>query len=191
MGRLRRYGARMARLDPTKTWQKVEERLGRETDPRKRLLLENVLAHMRAESAGDIDGLMATLAPDPRYHQWGATPADHGPKGRAAVEQFYRDFVASGATNLEYDVERLVVDDDCIVTEGMMRIVYPGATLQAMGREVDEPDAYYLYEARMAVFWPYDADGMLLAEDAYTATDGFANLRVLERDELPVTIAAT
>jgi len=168
----------------------VEERLARETEPRRRQLLENVLAHMKAETAGDLDGLMATLAPNPQYHQWGASPADHGPKGRAAVEQFYRDFVASGATNLEYDVERLVVDDDCIVTEGMMRIAYPGATLQAMGRDVDEPSACYLYEARMLVVWPYDADGMLLAEDAYTATDGFAYLRKLGADELPEALIA-
>jgi len=181
----------MTRLDPTKTWRKVEERLAHEKDDRRRVLLENVLAHMKAETAGDIDGLMATLAPDPRYHQWGASPADHGPKGRDAVEQFYRDFVASGATNLEYDVERLVVDDDCIVTEGMMRIAYPGATLQAMGRDVDDPAAYYLYEARMLVVWPYDADGMLLAEDAYTATDGFANLRKLTPDELPLSLVSS
>lgn len=169
----------------------VEERLARETEPRRRQLLENVLAHMKAESAGDLEGLMATLAPNPQYHQWGASPADHGPKGRAAVEQFYRDFVASGATNLEYDVERLVVDDDCIVTEGMMRIAYPGGTLQAMGRDVDEPSAYYLYEARMLVVWPFDADGMLLAEDAYTATDGFANLRKLGADELPEALVSS
>jgi hypothetical protein len=37
----------------------------------------------------------------------------------------------------------------------------------------------------MAVFWPYDAEGRLLAEDAYTATDGFANLHKLAPDELP------
>src|SRR5687767_233901 len=181
----------MSRIDPTKTWRLVEERLAREDDPRRRQLLENVLAHMKAEAAGDIGGLMATLAPDPRYHQWGATPADHGPKGRDAVEQFYRDFVASGATNLEYDVERLVVDDDCIVTEGIMRIAYPGRTLEAMGRTVDDPEAYYLYEARMAVFWPYDAEGRLLAEDAYTATDGFAHMPQLAPDELPPALVGS
>lgn len=175
----------MSRLDPTKTWRKVEERLATETSPRRRALLENVLAHMQAETTGDVAGLMATLAPNPRYHQWGATDEDRGPKGRDEVEQFYRAFVASGATNLEFDVERLVVDDDCIVTEGMMRIAYPGRTVAAMGHEVDDPDAYYLYEARMCVLWPYDADGLLLAEDAYTATDGFANLRKIAHDELP------
>jgi hypothetical protein len=175
-----------------KTWRVVEERLERERDPRRRQLLENVLAHMKAEVAGDLDGLMATLAPDPRYHQWGATPADNGPKGRAAVEQFYRDFVASGATNLEFDIEHLVVDDDCIVTEGIMRIAYPGATLQAMGRDdIDDPAAYYLYESRMCVLWPYDADARLLAEDAYTASDGFANLRKLAPAELPPALVQT
>ena len=181
----------MSRIDPTKTWRLVEERLAREESPRRRQLLENVLAHMKAEAAGDIEGLMATLAPNPQYHQWGASPGDFGPKGRDAVEQFYRDFVASGATNLEFDVERLVVDDDCIVTEGIMRIAYPGATLQAMGRPVEDADAYYLYEARMAVFWPYDQEGRLLAEDAYTATDGFANLRKLEPDELPPALVGS
>ncbi len=179
------------RMDPTKTWRKVEERLERETDPRRRQLLENVLTHMKAEAAGDLAGLMSTLAPDPQYHQWGATPADHGPKGRAAVQNFYEDFVASGATNLEYDVEHLVVDEDCIVTEGVMRIAYPGTIVAAMGKDVDDPAAYYLYESRMCVLWPYDADGMLLAEDAYTATDGFANLRKLTPDELPPALVAT
>ena len=181
----------MTRIDPTKTWRLVEERLAREEHPRRRQVLENVLAHMKAEAAGDLDGLMATLAPNPQYHQWGATPADMGPKGRDAVEQFYRNFVASGATNLEYDVERLVVDDDCVVTEGMMRIAYPGRTLAAMGRPVDDPDSYYLYEARMAVFWPYDAEGRLLAEDAYTATDGFADMRKLAPDDLPPALVTS
>jgi len=176
------------RLDPTKTWRLVEQRLAREESPRRRRILENVLAHMKAEAAGDLDGLMATLAPDPKYHQWGASAEDRGPKGRAAVEQFYRDFVASGATNLEYDIERLVVDDDCVVTEGAMRIAYPGRTVQAMGKDVDDLDGYYLYEARMLVVWPYDAEGRLLAEDAYTATDGFAAMRRLTRDELPLAL---
>ena len=37
----------------------------------------------------------------------------------------------------------------------------------------------------------HDADGMLLAEDAYTATDGFANLRKLTPDELPLSLVSS
>ena len=175
----------MARIDPTTTWRAVEARLRDEPDPRCRQLLENLLAHMRAEASGDLDGLLGTLAPDPQYHQWGAVPSDLGPKGLPAVTAFYRDFIASGATNLEYDVERLVVDHDCIATDGVMRIVYPGAALAAAGRPVEDRDAFYLYETRMGVFYPYDADGRMLGEDTYVGTDGFAHVRQLASDELP------
>jgi hypothetical protein len=181
----------VASIDPTTTWRAVEARLTRETDPRRRQLLENLLTHMRAEAAGDLDGLLATLAPDPQYHQWGAVPGDAGPKGWDAVQAFYRDFIASGATNLEYDVERLVVDEDCIATDGVMRIVYPGRVLAARGQTVESPDAYYLYETRMGVFYPYDAAGRMVGEDTYVATDGFARLRVLAADELPPALAPT
>lgn len=93
--------------------------------------------------------------------------------------------VASGAHRLEYDVERLVVDDDCVVLEGTMRIIYPGRTLAAMGRPVDDADGWYLYEDRMVTFWPYDADGLLLAEDSYTVGGGFDRMRRLSVDEIP------
>jgi hypothetical protein len=181
----------VAAVDPTVTWRVVEARLADETNPRRRQLLTNLLAHMHAEAAADLDGLLATLAPDPQYHQWGAVPRDDGPKGRAAVAGFYRDFLASGASNLEYDIERLVVDDDCIATDGVMRIVYPGPALRAAGRPVDDPDACYLYETRMSVFYPYDADGRLLGEDAYVGHDGFATLRRLEPAELPAALRPT
>lgn len=174
-------------IDATKTWRLVEERLGRETSPRKRQILANVLAHMRAEAVPDLDGLMTTLGEHPEYHFWGPA-GDTGPKGRQAVREFYTAFANSGATNLEYDVERLVVDDDCVVLEGVMRIIYPGTTLNAMGRTVEDAAGYYLYEDRMVIFWPYDADGMLIGEDSYVAADGFANMRKLAPDELPPSL---
>lgn len=171
-------------VDKTKTWRKVEERLAREQDPRKRALLENVLAHMKAESVPDLDGLMATLAPNPDYHFWGPD-GDSGPKGTEAVRGFYTAFANSGAHRLEYDTERVVVDDDCVVLEGVMRIIYPGRTLVAMGRTVDDPDGWYLYEDRMVVFWPYDADARLVGEDSYTVGVGFDRMRKLSVDEIP------
>lgn len=119
-------------IDKNKTWAKVEARLARETDPRKQTILANVLAHMKAEAIPDLDGLMTTLSADPQYHFWGPT-GDTGPKGTEAVRSFYTAFANSGAHRLEYEVERLVADDDCVVLEGVMRIIYPGATLAAIG----------------------------------------------------------
>jgi hypothetical protein len=159
-------------IDVTRTWAKVEERLATETDPVLRRNLETVLAHMKAEAAGDLDGLMATVSEDASYHAYGAPP-EQSPQGKAAVRTFYENFIASGATRLEFDIDRLVVDRHCVLTEGVMKMAWPGSTLQARGIDVDDPAAFYLYEARMATLWPLDDDGLVIGEDTYTGSNGF------------------
>jgi hypothetical protein len=57
-----------------------------------------------------------------------------------------------------------------------MRMAYPGRTLLARGIEVDDPDAFYLYEARMCTLWPVDEHGLARGEDTYTGGDGFAGI---------------
>lgn len=154
----------------------VEERLARERDPRRRRNLEVVLAHMKAEAACDLDRLMATVSPEPSYHAFGTPDPLYSPHGREAVRNFYAAFVASGAHRLEFDMDRLLVDDDGVLTEGTMRIAYPGRILEMLGHAIDDPDAFYLYEARMAVVWPLDRDGLVVGEDSYTVGDGFAGI---------------
>jgi hypothetical protein len=163
-------------IDPNRTWAKVEKGLAVETDPVLRRNLETVLEHMKAEAVGDIDGLLATLSDDVAYHAYGTTEVAMNPTGKEGVRGFYDAFIASGATQLQLEVDRLVVDRDCILTEGVMRMAYPGRTLAARGIEVDDPDAYYLYETRMATLWPMDGDGKARGEDTYTGGDGFAGI---------------
>jgi hypothetical protein len=165
-------------IDPNNTWRKVEERLKRETDPRRRRNLETVLAHMKAEAAGDLDGLMATITTreTPHYHAYGAADPILSPRGRDAVRQFYAAFVASGAVKLELDVQRLVVDEEFVITEGLMKIAYPGNLLRLMGHAVDDAGAFYLFQTPMCVIWPMDEDGKVIAEDSYTGGDGFAGI---------------
>ena len=176
----------MTLIDPRRTWEKVEQRLETETDPVRRRNLETVLRHMKAEAAGDIDGLLDTLSDDVAYHAYGTTEPMLNPVGKDEVRTFYENFVASGATRLQLDVDRLVVDRDCILTEGVMRMAYPGRTLQARGIEVDDPDAFYLFEARMATLWPFDEHGLAKGEDTYTGSDGFAGIadRKLSPDDI-------
>ena len=177
----------MARLDPTKTWKLVQERLGREREPRRRRNLETILAHMQAEARGDLEALLATVAENAAYHAYGSSEPFFSPRGKEAVRGFYAAYVASGAHHLEFDVDRLVVDEDCVVTEGTMRIAYPGSVLRLLGHEIDDPESYYLYETRMAVIWPMDPDGLILGEDTYVAGDGFAGIarRRLRPGDLP------
>ena len=165
-------------IDPNNTWRKVEQRLAREADPKRRRSLTTVLAHMKAEAAGDLDGLMATITTreTPHYHAYGTDDPVLSPRGRDAVRQFYAAFVASGAVKLELDVDRLAVDDDLVITEGLMKIAYPGALLRLMGHTVDDAEASYLFQTRMCVIWPMDADGKVIAEDTYTGGDGFVGI---------------
>ncbi len=165
-------------IDPNNTWRRVEERLKTERDPRRRRNLETVLAHMKAEAFGDLDGLMATITRTrtPSYHAYSSPEPIMSPQSVGAVRQFYAAFVMSGAVKLELDVDRLVVDDDAVVTEGVMKIAYPGKLLRLLGRNVDDPDAFYLFQTRMCVVWPMDEEGLVIGEDSYTAGDGFLGI---------------
>lgn len=177
-------------IDPTLTFRLVKERLAVEENPRLRQVLEATLDHMEAEATGDFERLIATLAPNPEYHRWGSSPTENGAKGRAAVEAFYRDFIASGCDVLHHDIDRLTVDTHTIVTEGEIRIAYPGKVLAAQGMPLDDEDAYYLFRSRMCIVWVYDDDAKLLAEDAYSTGDGFFPLRKIEEHEMPEQLRA-
>ncbi len=69
-----------------------------------------------------------------------------------------------------------VVDKHCILTESLMRIAYPGGTLEAMGIEVDDVEAYYLYQSHMAVIGQIGDDGLFVGEDSYVGGDGFKGI---------------
>ena len=168
------------KLDPNKTWKLVEQRLVGETDPTLRRNLELVLAHMKAEAQLDLDGVVATLCEKPRYvtHDLPDESMMNPDGSRDAVRKFYDlTIIQTGAHRLEFDCDRLIVDKDSVFTEGIMRMAYPGSTLGSMGIEVDDPDAFYLFETRMGVVWPVDStEGALVGEETYTGTDGFAGI---------------
>ncbi|MGP0032086.1 MAG: nuclear transport factor 2 family protein [Acidimicrobiales bacterium] len=179
----------MAVIDQNLTWRKVEDRLATEKDPVLRRNLELLLRHMQAEAHLDLDAVMATVSERAHYHMYSGDPDALHPRGKAAVRKFYEDFAASGAGKLHQDIDRLVVDRDCILTEGLMRIAYPGRTLGAMGIEVDDPEADYLFEARMAIVWPIDEDGLFIGEDSYVEGDGFAGIADRKLDPADIVLA--
>ncbi|MDR3659698.1 MAG: hypothetical protein P4L86_04690 [Mycobacterium sp.] len=75
---------------------------------------------------------MATLAPNPDYQFWYAN-ADMGPKITEGVRAYYEAFVASGANTLVFEIDRLAVDDDLVMTEGWVKLIYPGAAAYQTG----------------------------------------------------------
>lgn len=177
----------MAVIDQNKTWAKVEERLATETDPVLRHNLELLLTHMQAEAALDLPMLMSTVAETAVYETYAQDPSTW-PRGKAAVQEFYEAFAASGAQKLCMDLDHLVVDRHCVLTEGTMRMAWPGQTLQSMGIDVDDPDADYLFEARMAVLWPITEDGLFNGENTYVGGDGFVGIAERKIDPADIVL---
>jgi hypothetical protein len=168
------------RFEPEQTWQPLEERIELESDPRCRQLLTQVRDHMRTEIRGELDGLMATLVDEPRYHLWGL-PVEAGPKGRVAVEEFYRAMIAGGGNHFHFDIQRIVVDHHSVVTEGLMRQRVPGAAVASSGiEEVDgeavDPEATYLAITQILTVWPAAEDGRIMGEDIYFGSPPLSQL---------------
>lgn len=182
-GRRIRDDDRMAIIDPTRTWEPLERRLAQTTNERHRAVLSVVIEHMKAEAAPDLERLMATLSPDPAYHFWHGAQ-DVGAKTTDGVRSYYVDFLATRTNILEFEVQRLVVDDDCLVTEGLLKQLYPAAELtRILGMPVDDPDGDYLVVFRQLLLWPIDKSGKIIGEDSYNP--GVVSVTKLSRDELP------
>jgi limonene-1,2-epoxide hydrolase len=158
-------------------WQKVAERIDVERDPVVRRNLETVLLHMKAEAAGELDTLLSTLTDDCAYraHAQPGVP-ESNPVGKEQVRRLYEQMYQPGAMTISFEVERIVADAETVVTEGMMRIAYPGSLLGAMGIEVDDTEASYLYETSTAVLWPMDPNGLARGEESYSSADAFGDI---------------
>ncbi|MBW2697508.1 MAG: nuclear transport factor 2 family protein [Deltaproteobacteria bacterium] len=173
-----------ARFDPESSWAPIDARIATEQDSRCRQLLEQVRDHMRHEIRGELPELMCTLVDEPRYHIWGA-PTEAGPKGRAAVEQFYTQMIEGGGNWFHFAIERIVVDHGGVITEGQMRQRVPGDAVAASGvLEVDgepvDPLATYLSMGQILTVWPAAEDGRLIGEDIYLGSPLLARLVKLE-----------
>ena len=134
---------------------------------------------MKVYLSADIEGVVATLTEKPRYRTYGNDAAYLNPEGsKDAVRAFYdATIVQTGAHRLEFAVDRIIVDDDAVFTEGVMKMAYPGKTVAAMGIPVDDEDAYYVGESRMGVVWPVDHDeDRLTGEEVYSSGDTFEGI---------------
>ena len=93
--------------------------------------------------------------------------------------------VQGGQFYLELDMDRIVVDDDTIVTEGNFRSLYYGADAALRGFPVDDQDAFYLLALRMLIVWPFDHEGFIKGEETYSAITTPDFFKKIETSEVP------
>lgn len=106
---------------------------------------------------------------------------DGGPKGRKAVADFYQGMFDRNGQNFEFEVRKVIVDDNGVVTEGVLRTAMTGAAVLAAGVEdvEGEPvdaDGTYVNEGQLLTVWPAGEGGKLVGEDIYFGTPGLGKL---------------
>ena len=160
----------MLEIDPNRTWKLLADRLETEKNPLHRAQLESIIHHMKGEALGDIDQILSTVSPKAVYYAYdnsGAPPRVFN--GHSEIRGWYDNLLNTVSVNQEYRVERLVVDDYCIFTEGPSRVGVKGTILQLAGIQGVDPDGLYLGGGRTLVIWPFDPEsGLLLGENIYS-----------------------
>lgn len=175
-------------IEQAKGWQAVQRRLDTTTNERHRKVLETLRDHLLAEATSDFDLLLSTLAADPQYHFWvDGSGFGAGPRGLDAVRSHYETLYDERRHVCEYDIERIVADDDTVVTEGWFHQLYPGRVIASRGADVDDLEAVYRVTMRLVLFWPFDAEAKLIGEDSYSDGTMFSPERIekVEPAEVP------
>jgi hypothetical protein len=156
----------MLDFDPSITWKVIQEKLNRTTNPRHRAMLQELYNHARGEVEGDLERVMGTLSPNPAYRWVRSGPKQ--PTGTEEIREFYiNEIFGGGRFCLEGNKDRIVVDDDTIITEGTMRVMQWGRDLERQGAPVDDPDAVYLMTVRLLIVWPFDQNGKIIGEESW------------------------
>lgn len=178
----------MPEINPDHGWQSIEKHMAKIRDPRRRAVLACVRDHLKAEAEGDFAQMLGTLAADPNYHFWvEGNGFGNGPKGRGAVKAHYEGLFREGRHVCDWDIDRIVVDEDTVVTEGWFDQLFPGKVLAARGAKIDDEDAVYALRVRLLILWPFDENAKLVGEDSYMNGAMYApeNIRKLSPAEIP------
>lgn len=175
-------------IDQSRTYKDVEAKLAQTTNPRHRLLLERVLQHARGEVEADLDAVMGSLGANPVYKLWSNPDPNAAPAGRENVRRYYADLIfGRGRAFIESNKDRIVVDDNTVITEGWLRTVMWGRDVLEMGRPVENPDGCYLIRTRLMNVWPCDEEGYIVGEESYS---GAYSITAITEDDVPENVKA-
>jgi ketosteroid isomerase-like protein len=164
-------------LDPRAILRTVSARRDQETDSRKRAILALLEHHMAVETiTPDVAALSATIADDVEYRFLGSSPDGLHLVGRDAVERFSERFLATAGNDVEFAVDNVAVSSHCVAINGILRRHVDPAGLETMSQhfglapnaDAGDDDAG-LVESRMAVFYRFDDEGLVVGKDMYSS----------------------
>ncbi len=182
-------------INPRNSWTALETAAASAATPEQAALISSVVTLLKAEISGDIDALMATLADEPVVNMW--HPA--GParlEGYGTIRELYTTMFASGAEQFEFVVEKIIVGESNLVTEGRFKQVYNTRMLEDLGMghitgDEDSGDGLWMSNAQIVVVWPVADNGKLIGQDIYFGEDPMSTLEPIDRKQLPPDFRTT
>lgn len=171
------------KFDITKRLPEVDVALARTDNPRHIAILKNYVRHANLEVCGLWEGIVAPemMVEHPVY-------VFHSPQGirvldgMQAVRDEYASYEKLGNTVIYHTDGEIFVDDGGFMTEYVSNRFWPGELLQALGDDIDDPQATYLVSMTQAMYWPYDERARVVAERVYRGSDRV--IRKCEPDEV-------
>jgi hypothetical protein len=172
----------MAKFDIAKVNAGVLQTLEVTENPRHRYLLQAYDRHRLLEIAGRHKEIFTSemTVKHPVYH-FHALGLSTSLEGRDAVENLYREWTETGQCVMYAENEQVAVADNMVAS--MIPAAYqfmPGHVLRALGFDVDDETAMYLYKAVEEMIWPYDDRGRLLGEDVWEVDPSKAEIIKLD-----------
>jgi hypothetical protein len=152
------------KISPRRTVETFEAAMAKTENPVHRAMLETMKVHYTAEVVGDIDALMATMAPNPVYHVYGMS-TDPSPKSWQETYDFYKKGIDELSLVHELAIDRIAVADWGIAGVGQYHMITPAAVIVAGGGDA-EAGTHYLLSNRCAFSIPFE-DGKMAGEDIY------------------------
>ena len=106
------------------------------------------------------------------------------------MRAFYSGMFDTGGQQFEVVVDKVVVSDNHVITEGQVKQVHKGVSLAAMGigevgGEPVEDDDLFVTTAQLVTLWPADEHDKLIGEDIYFGSNSFADVQRITREQLP------
>lgn len=94
-------------LDQIEGWRHYARLHAKETDPRRKAMLANMLDHVKWEILGEPDRLLDGVHPDAVYSFYGLGGDALVMKGHDEIRPFYQQMADTGGNVLKQDVDNL------------------------------------------------------------------------------------
>lgn len=156
-------------------------------EPRRRQIMQNYIDHAHYEGIGDLDRLMQQCSKErQQYLKIGDTDPSAGlPQNYRELEKYYYKLVCSNTYILHREIDKLIVGDNSLLTDGVIHTLYPGAYLQD---EMNVPDidrvTVYQLTKRVPVVFLFNKEGLSVGEHIYMTTST-AQLTVVDIERVP------